>query len=78
MDIKAIIADLIEKITKDSSLKEKFEKDPVETVKGLAGNLPADKIGEVVEGVTAKLGASSLGDKLGGIGDKIGGLFGKK
>ena len=77
MDIKAKIAEIIEKITKDSSLKEKFQKNPVEVVKGLAGNLPTDQISAIVEGVKAKLGASGIGEKLGDIGDKIGGIFGK-
>ena len=77
MDIKAVIADIAAKITGDAGLKEKFGKDPVGTVKELAGSIPTDKIGEIVEGVTSKLGGSAIGDKIGEIGDKIGGLFGK-
>ena len=77
MDIKEKIAEIVAKITKDPALEEKFKSDPVGTVKQLAGNIPTDKISEIVEGVTAKLGAGSVGEKLGEIGDKIGGLFGK-
>ena len=77
MDIKEKIAEIVAKITKDPALGEKFKSDPVGTVKQLAGNIPTDKISEIVEGVTAKLGAGSVGEKLGEIGDKIGGLFGK-
>lgn len=76
MDIKAKIAELVGKISKDPALKEKFEKDPVATVKGLVGNLPMDQIKPIVDGVKAKLGATAVGEKLGDIGNKIGGLFG--
>ena len=77
MDIKEKIAEIVAKITKDPALAEKFKKDPAGTVKELAGNIPTDKIGEIVEIVSAKIGASGVGDKIGEIGDKLGGLFGK-
>ena len=51
-----------------------FEKDPVGTVKELAGNIPPEQIQPVVDGIKTKI---SL-DKLGGIGGGLGGLFGKK
>ena len=78
MDIKAVIEDLVSKITKDSGLKEKFQKDPAGTVQGLAKDLPTDQIADVVKGVTAKIGAKDIGEKIGGGIDAIGGLFGKK
>ena len=70
MDIEKAIST----ITGDSSLIEKFKKDPVGTVKQALGSaIPADMIDKVVEGVKAKIGM----DKLSGVTDAIGGLFGK-
>ena len=72
MDIKKMIADLVEKITKDEKLMKKFQKDAVATVEELIGmDLPNDQIEKLVEGIQAKI---SL-DKIGGM---LGGLFGKK
>lgn len=71
-DIKAKIAELVDKIKNDPGLAEKFQKEPVATVEELTGvDLPDDQTQKIVEGVKARL---SL-DKLGGA---LGGLFGKK
>ena len=74
MDIKAKIGELAAKISGDDTMKEKFEKDPVGTVKELAGNIPPEQLQPVVDGIKTKINL----DKLGGIGSGIGGLFGKK
>ncbi|MBQ9461097.1 MAG: hypothetical protein IJU51_04180 [Clostridia bacterium] len=74
MDIKAKIGELAAKISGDETMKEKFEKDPVGTVKELAGNIPPEQVQPIVDGIKSKI---SL-DKLGGIGAGLGGLFGKK
>lgn len=74
MDIKSSIGDLAAKISGDATMKEKFEKDPMGTVKSLAGNIPPEQLQPIVEGIKSKI---SL-DKLGGIGQGIGGLFGNK
>ncbi len=74
MDIKEKIGELAAKITGNPEMKDKFEKDPVGTVKELAGNIPPEQIQPVVDGIKTKI---SL-DKLGGIGGGLGGLFGKK
>lgn len=72
MDIKAKIAELVEKIKNDKGLFDKFQKEPVATVEGLLGvDLPDDQVSKIVDGVKAKI---SL-DKIGGA---IGNLFGKK
>lgn len=72
MDIKAKIAELVDKLKADSGLVEKFQKDPVATVKELTGlDLPGDQLEKIVDGVKAKLSV----DKLGGA---LGGLLGKK
>ena len=75
MDIKKMIADLVEKITKDEKLMKKFQKDAVATVEELIGmDLPNNQIEKLVDGIKAKIKLDDLGDALGA----LGGLFGKK
>ena len=71
MDIKGTIGDLASKITGDASLKEKFDKDPMGTVKELAGNITPEQLSAITEGIKTKV-------KLDNIGGGLGGLFGKK
>ena len=75
INIKEMIEALVEKITADKALREKFMKDPIAVVEKLIGiDLPDDKIEKLVEGIKAKLAIDDIGDVLGG----LGGLFGKK
>ena len=75
MDIKAKIAELVEKIQNDKELLEKFRTAPIPTVESLLGvDLPDDTIEKIVEGVKAKINLDDITDKLGG----LAGLFGKK
>ena len=65
LDIKAIIADLVEKILKDDDLKAQFKKNPIKTVEKLTGvDLPDDLMEKVVDGIKAriKLDDLDLGD----------------
>ncbi len=79
MDIKAKIAELVEKIKGDENLLAKFKSDPIKTIEGLIGvDLPDDQLKGIVDGVKAKINLDSVGGKIGGITDKLGGLFGKK
>lgn len=72
MEIKQKINDIINKIKGDDSLKQDFEKNPVQTVEKLLGvDLPDEQVKQIADGVKANL-------DLGSIGDKLGGLFGKK
>ena len=72
MDIKAKITELVEKLTKDAGLKEKFLSDPVGQVKSLVGkDIPDDAVNKIVEGVKAKLNL----DSAKGVVDKIKNLF---
>ncbi|MEZ3426541.1 MAG: hypothetical protein K1W13_03920 [Lachnospiraceae bacterium] len=72
MDIKEKIEGIVEKVTRDKSLMEKFEKNPTKTVEDLIGvDLPDDMVEKVVEGVKGKLSA----DKLSGVAKSIKGLF---
>lgn len=67
MDIKEKIEGIVEKVTKDKSLMEKFEKNPTKTVEDLIGvDLPDDMVEKVVEGVKGKLS---------GVAKSIKGLF---
>lgn len=71
-DVKAKINEVVEKVTKDKDLKEKFQKDPIKTVEGIIGvDLPDDAMQKVVEGVKGKI---SL-DKLSGALDSVKKLF---
>ena len=72
IDVKAKINEVVEKVTKDKDLKEKFQKDPIKTVEGIIGvDLPDDAMQKVVEGVKGKI---SL-DKLFGALDSVKKLF---
>lgn len=71
MDIKGKIGELAAKITGDESLKEKFNKDPMGTVKELAGNIPPEQLSAITEGIRTKINLDNIGGSLGG-------LFGNK
>lgn len=72
MDIKEKIEGIVEKVTKDKSLMDKFQKNPTKTVEELVGvDLPDDVVKKVVEGVKGKISV----DKLSGVADSIKKLF---
>lgn len=62
-DIKKIIGELVEKISKDDDLQKQFKKDPLKTVEKLTGvDLPDDLLEKVADGIKAKLAIDDLGD----------------
>lgn len=68
MDIKGKIEELAQKIQKDPTLLQNFQKDPIKTVEKLLGvDLPDDKLQPLVTGIKAKLAATDIGDKLEGL-----------
>ncbi|MBD5498395.1 MAG: hypothetical protein HDR11_11615 [Lachnospiraceae bacterium] len=72
MDIKEKIEGIVEKVTKDKSLMDKFQKNPTKTVEELVGvDLPDDVVEKVVEGVKGKISV----DKLSGVAESIKKLF---
>ena len=72
MDIKAMAADLVEKIKEDPSLLKQFRENPVKVVEKLIGiDLPDDQINQLAQLIKAKIDL----DKAGAL---LGGLFGKK
>ena len=67
-EIKALIAQLAEKVGEDEELQKKFKKDPIKTVEELTGvDLPDDLMEKVVAGVKAKLTVDDLSDALGAL-----------
>ena len=72
MDIASLITKVVKKIQSDSSIAEKFKKNPKKTVLDLLGiDLSADQLNQIVDGVKAKIGVDNIAGALGG-------LFGKK
>ena len=68
MDIKEKIEEVVEKVTKDEKLLDKFKKDPIKTVEGVIGvDLPDDVIEKVVDGVKAKISVDKLSGALGSL-----------
>ena len=80
MDLQKIISDLVSKLTGNSSLIEKFKKNPLETIKSLLGsiNLDSDQLKTVVDGVSAKINIEDAVKQGSGFLTKLKGLFGKK
>lgn len=63
MDIKEKINEVVEKVTSDKNLKEKFEKDPVKVIEELIGvDLPDDMVEKIIDGVKAKIKVDSIAD----------------
>lgn len=72
MDIKAQITKVVDTVTKDKTVLEQFQKDPVKTIEKILGvDLPDDVVKQVVEGVKAKV---SMNNAAGAI-DAIKKLF---
>lgn len=72
MDIKEKINKVVEKVTKDKSLKELFQKDPVKAVEKVLGvDLPDEIVKKIVDGVKAKISV----DKVSGALDSLKKLF---
>lgn len=72
MDMKAQISKIVDEITKDQSLLEEFQKNPVKVVeKKLGVDLPGDVVNKVIDGVKAKISV----DKLSGAVDSLKKLF---
>ena len=62
-EIKELIAQLGEKVSKDEQLQKKFKKDPIKTVEELTGlDLPDDLMEKVVDALKAKMTLDDLGD----------------
>lgn len=72
MDIKEKISDIVEELTKNKSLKEDFEKEPVKVIEKLVGvDLPDDVVEKLIDGVKAKLTVDNVSKAA----DALKGLF---
>lgn len=73
MDIKEIIENIVEEITKNKNLKEEFEKEPVKVIERIANvDLPDELVEKVIDGVKAKITL----DKIDDVADKVGDIAG--
>ena len=61
MDIKEKIAQIVEEIMKNPSIKEDFEKEPVKVIEKFLGvDLPDEIIEKIIDGVKAKITVDSV------------------
>ncbi len=68
MDIKEQISKVVEQLTKNSSLKEQFEKEPVKALEKVLGvDLPDDVAEQIINGVKAKLTADNVSKAAGAL-----------
>lgn len=70
MDIKKIIAELIEKVQNDKDLLKKLDEDPTKVFEELLGiDLPNEQINGIIDAVKAKITAENIGNAIEAIGD---------
>lgn len=73
MDIKEIIENIVEEISKNKNIKEEFEKEPVKVIERIAKvDLPDELVEKVIDGVKAKITL----DKIDDVADKVGDIAG--
>ncbi|MBE5964923.1 MAG: hypothetical protein IKL73_01310 [Lachnospiraceae bacterium] len=66
MDIKEMINDVVEKITKNDDLIENFKKDPIKTVESVAGiDLPDGVADKIADAVNSKISVDKVSDAFG-------------
>lgn len=67
-DLQDKIEEIVDKLTSDKKLKEKFEKNPAKVLESILGvNLPDDQVNKIVDAVMAKLTVDKVGNLLGGL-----------
>lgn len=63
MDIKEKINEVVEKVTSNKDMKEKFEKDPIKAIEEVLGvDLSDEAVEKIVDGVKAKVAVDSISD----------------
>ena len=68
MDIKEKISQIVDEITKNPSIKDEFEKEPVKVIEKVLGvDLPDDVVEKVIDGVKAKLTVDKVSDVAGAL-----------
>lgn len=72
-NVKEKIEEIVDKLTKNADLAERFRKEPIKVIEELIGiDLPDETIEKIVEGVRAKITV----DKLADLKDDLGGALG--
>lgn len=75
MDIKEIIENIVEEVSKNKNIKEEFEKEPVKVIERIAKvDLPDELVEKVIDGVKAKITLDKLDDVVDTVGDIAGAL----
>ena len=75
IDIKEIIENIVEEITKNENLKEDFEKEPVKVIERVVGvDLPDELLEKVIDGVKAKITVEQVADAVEAVSDLVGSL----
>ena len=75
MDIKEIIENIVEEITKNKNLKEDFEKEPVKVIEKIVNvDLPDELVEKVIDGVKAKITMDKVADIADSVADLAGSL----
>lgn len=75
VNIKEIIENIVEEITKNKNLKEEFEKEPVKVIERIANvDLPDELVEKVVDGVKAKITMDKVADIADTVSDLAGSL----
>lgn len=73
IDIKEIIENIVEEITKNENLKEDFEKEPVKVIERVVGvDLPDELLEKVIDGVKAKITVEQVADAVEAVSDLVG------
>lgn len=68
MDIKEIIENIVEEITKNKNIKEEFEKEPVKVIERIVDvDLPDELVEKVIDGVKAKITVDKVADIAGSL-----------
>lgn len=68
MEIKEQISEILEKITKDKTFQQQFEKEPIKAVENVLGvDLPDEVIEQVIHGVKAKLSVETISQVAGAL-----------
>ena len=61
MDIKEKITEVVEELTKNSSLMKQFDDEPVKVIEKLLGvDLPDEIVEKIIDGVKAKLTVDNI------------------
>lgn len=70
MDIKEIIENIVEEVSKNKNIKEEFEKEPVKVIERIAKvDLPDELVEKVIDGVKAKITLDKIDDVVDTVGD---------